>query len=261
MRFTMRDLTYLQSPLRQIAIALILGAVLGGLGPFGTFERLEWLPRLFYWELAVAAVWGCVTVTGVLLTRHPLVARLPCLRQAMLVALVAALPGAFLVQVLTVGIGLTVMAQLSYPLILGYVLLITMPSVVPITLMLTPQPVAAPMPPEPAVVPVAPPAAPAFHQRIPAGLGDGLLAVAAEDHYLRLHTDLGSDLILMRLSDALRELEGCDGLRVHRSWWVARAAVAQAVRDGQRARLILTNGLEVPVSRTYMPDLRQQGWL
>ena len=43
-----------------------------------------------------------------------------------------------------------------------------------------------------------------FLDRLPPKLrGATLHAVQAEDHYLRLHTDRGSDLILMRLSDAV----------------------------------------------------------
>ncbi|WP_292050516.1 LytTR family DNA-binding domain-containing protein, partial [Brevundimonas sp. UBA5866] len=56
-----------------------------------------------------------------------------------------------------------------------------------------------------------------FLQRLPAKLrGAELWAVQAEDHYLRLHTERGSDLILMRLSDAIDELDGLEGARTHR---------------------------------------------
>ena len=56
-------------------------------------------------------------------------------------------------------------------------------------------------------------AAPAkFLDRIPLKLRGGeLYAVQAEDHYLRLHTSKGSDLILLRLADAVAELEGIEG--------------------------------------------------
>src|SRR5690606_15189181 len=64
---------------------------------------------------------------------------------------------------------------------------------------------------------------PRFLTRLPHRLkGAAIRAVEAEDHYLRVHTDQGSDLILMRLSDAVKELEGLDGAQTHRSWWVAR---------------------------------------
>lgn len=103
--------------------------------------------------------------------------------------------------------------------------------------------------------------APRFLDRLPPKLrGAELYAVAAEDHYLRLHTSRGTDLILMRLSDAMAELEGLEGAQTHRSWWVARAAVAQARRSDGRAVLKLASGVEAPVSRTYAKALRDAGW-
>ncbi len=103
---------------------------------------------------------------------------------------------------------------------------------------------------------------PKFLDRLPAKLrGAELWAVEAEDHYLRLHTSLGQDLILLRLSDAVAELEGIEGAQVHRSWWVAREAIAEAVRGDGRATLTLKDGVEVPVSRTYARLLRQQRWI
>ena len=85
-------------------------------------------------------------------------------------------------------------------------------------------------------------------------------ALQAEDHYLRVHTSLGSDLILMRLSDAIAELDGLDGAQTHRSWWVAKTAVASARRIDERAVIMLPNGVEAPVSRKFAPALRRAGW-
>ncbi|WP_332657201.1 LytTR family DNA-binding domain-containing protein [Brevundimonas sp.] len=105
-------------------------------------------------------------------------------------------------------------------------------------------------------------AAPArFLDRLPPRLrGAALHAVQAEDHYLRLHTDRGSDLILMRLSDAVAELEGLEGAQTHRSWWVARDAVRDVKRNDGRAALSLEGGLVAPVSRRYARALREAGW-
>lgn len=107
-----------------------------------------------------------------------------------------------------------------------------------------------------------PGAAPArFLERLPPKLrGARLIAVQAEDHYLRLHTAQGSDLILMRLSDALAELEGLEGAQTHRSWWVARDAVVSVARGDGRATLTLDRGLTAPVSRRYARALRDAGW-
>ncbi|WP_453977000.1 LytTR family DNA-binding domain-containing protein [Brevundimonas sp. Marseille-Q4549] len=100
-----------------------------------------------------------------------------------------------------------------------------------------------------------------FLQRLPARLrGATLHAVQAEDHYLRLHTDRGSDLILMRLSDAVEELEGLEGAQTHRSWWVAREAVRGVERGDGRAVLTLEGGLRAPVSRRYARALREADW-
>lgn len=51
-------------------------------------------------------------------------------------------------------------------------------------------------------------------------------ALRAEDHYLNVITATGSQMILMRMSDAVAELSEIDGLQIHRSYWVARAGVA-----------------------------------
>jgi DNA-binding LytR/AlgR family response regulator len=110
-----------------------------------------------------------------------------------------------------------------------------------------------------AAQPDAPPAK--FLDRLPPRLrGAELFAVEAEDHYLRLHTSLGQDLILMRLADAVAELEGLEGAQTHRSWWVARGAVTSAERLDGRAVLTLRDGAEAPVSRGFARALRAAGW-
>ncbi|MFN3521028.1 MAG: LytTR family DNA-binding domain-containing protein [Phenylobacterium sp.] len=105
-------------------------------------------------------------------------------------------------------------------------------------------------------------APPRFLERLPPKLaGAELWAVEAEDHYLRLHTSKGQDLILMRLADAVAELDGIEGAQVHRSWWVSREAVVGAERGDGRAILTLKDGSKVPVSRTYAKAIRERGWI
>jgi DNA-binding LytR/AlgR family response regulator len=101
----------------------------------------------------------------------------------------------------------------------------------------------------------------AFLRRIPAKLGTDLIYIEVEDHYLGVHTNLGSDLILFRMSDAVAELDPMFGRQVHRSYWVAKRGVASIERDRYRIRLLLTTGVQIPVSRTYLPALREAGWL
>ena len=113
-----------------------------------------------------------------------------------------------------------------------------------------------------AAITLADPAPPKFLERLPLKLrGAEVWAVEAEDHYLRLHTSKGQDLVLLRLADAIAELQGIEGMQVHRSWWVARDAIADAKRGDGRATLTLKDGAEVPVSRTYAGLLRERGWI
>ena len=86
-----------------------------------------------------------------------------------------------------------------------------------------------------------------------------LYAISSEDHYLRIHTSLGEEMILMRLADALRELADADGLQTHRSWWVSRAGVAEARRENGKLVLELKSGGEAPVSRTYTTAVKEAG--
>lgn len=100
-----------------------------------------------------------------------------------------------------------------------------------------------------------------FLERLPAKLkGAVIYAISSEDHYLRVHTSKGADLILMRLSDAITELEGLEGAQTHRSWWVARDAVESVRRDGDKVVLIIRGGAEAPVSRPNIRPLREAGW-
>ncbi len=98
-----------------------------------------------------------------------------------------------------------------------------------------------------------------FLKRLPANLGDELLCLTVEDHYVRVHTPLGNTLILMRFADALLELEEYEGMQVHRSWWVAINAVEKVSKDKRRHILILKNGMKVPVSQRYNEKIKESG--
>jgi DNA-binding LytR/AlgR family response regulator len=50
-------------------------------------------------------------------------------------------------------------------------------------------------------------------------------------------------------------------LQVHRAHWVARDQVRTARRSGARAILTMTDGSEVPVSRSFVPVVKAAGLL
>lgn len=89
-----------------------------------------------------------------------------------------------------------------------------------------------------------------------------LLAIVAEDHYCRVHTSDGaSALVHHRFGDALEEVAGLDGLRVHRGAWAADAGVRSASREGRRWLLELADGGRIKVSAPYVAAVRARGWL
>ena len=83
-----------------------------------------------------------------------------------------------------------------------------------------------------------------------------LLCLEMDDHYLKVHTDKGQHMLLMRLKDALMQLEGFPGLQTHRSWCVANHAVVSVNKENRKMSLLLTNHLEVPVSRTFVEAVK-----
>ena len=88
-----------------------------------------------------------------------------------------------------------------------------------------------------------------------------LIALQAEDHYVRVHTKAGSDLVLMRFSDAVEAAEAAQpGFRLHRSWWASAAALEAVSYKRGSGEARLDGGLTAPVSRTYYPALREAGW-
>jgi hypothetical protein len=92
---------------------------------------------------------------------------------------------------------------------------------------------------------------PRLFARIDAARRGALVSISGRDHYVDVVTEAGQTEILIRFSDALRELDGVQGLQVHRSHWVAADAVAGTQRAGGKVCVVLRDGRQVPVSRPY----------
>jgi len=238
--------------LRGVAVALAAGVLLALTEAFGMGEASLGV-RLAYWLplMLVGALWG--QLCSLLVERHIDMDRRPWLTVMALTALMSG-PLAIVVWAVTSWVFRGQSLQLAdLPDFLGPVLVVT-GAVSALNVFLGRTPVQTH-----AALPGAKPAR--FIERLPFKLrGAAIRAVSSEDHYLRIHTDRGSDLILMRLSDALVELEGLEGAQTHRSWWVARDAVRDVSRGDGRATLTLEGGLEAPVSRRYAKALRDAGW-
>ncbi len=102
---------------------------------------------------------------------------------------------------------------------------------------------------------------PDIFERIKPGLRSAdIYALSAEDHYVRVITSAGDDLILMRLSDAIKETAPLIGLQVHRSWWVAEKGVKSVSRADGKMTITLNNDSVVPVSRANQKIVRDASW-
>lgn len=100
-----------------------------------------------------------------------------------------------------------------------------------------------------------------LREKLPLGVRDeDILAISAQDHYVTVQLPSGDHLIHMRFGDAVALMAGIDGLQVHRSWWVAKAAVKTIERSGRQWEVALANGQVAPVSRAGASRLKEAGW-
>jgi hypothetical protein len=97
---------------------------------------------------------------------------------------------------------------------------------------------------------------PQLLDRLPPGFGERIRCLEMEDHYVRVHGEHRSDLLLMRLADAIRETAPVPGVQVHRGWWVALDAIAAQEREGRRTVLRLDDGKRVPVAGSRVGAVR-----
>lgn len=87
---------------------------------------------------------------------------------------------------------------------------------------------------------------------------DSVEAIEAQQHYIRIYTSSGEKTVLYRFGDAISEIDEDQGVQVHRSWWVNKSFVERLIRLSDRSTVIMKSGLEVPVSRTYAREAREQ---
>ena len=119
----------------------------------------------------------------------------------------------------------------------------------------------APVMPAAAIAPPptaqAPGDAPALFDRLPARLGRDVVRLEAQQHYLRVVTTRGEQLLLHGLSPAVDEMarRGVAGMQIHRSSWVAWAHVERLdLRPGSPAA-VLRDGTRLPIGRRRIREV------
>lgn len=225
-------------------------------GPFGTFQTQPVLDRVLYWALVIGiSIIIAYTARIVVWRVWPSLSWVASEAVATLIFGATYTPVLWQINVAWFGGAQALM--ISFPVLLGFVLLVAASVSVFIAAF---NGVPVPDDPPPAAAPDALSAslAPPLLSRLPTDLRGEIFAVCANDHYVHVFTDRGRVSLLMRFADAVAELGDLDGLKVHRSHWVARAAVAAQRRSSGRMFLVLKNGVEVPVSRSYRAEVERQ---
>jgi hypothetical protein len=96
--------------------------------------------------------------------------------------------------------------------------------------------------------------------RFSADSGARLLRISSDSHHIRVITNDGEEhRLLMRLRDAVAEIDLEPGLYVHHSHWVARSEIVRVVRESGREVVELASGETVPIGPKYRPDLITAG--
>lgn len=253
---------------------LVTVGLLVYLGPFGTWESLTLSDRLLFWTTTVGANWLVAHIVFSVTIRSFVARSWPTWPALVLAALATALPGTGTVW-LVVAIYLDYQPSDIFGILDLYARVFVLHFVIGALVYhlierkfpqresvreanaLESSARRERMDAEPDATPEA-----ALLTRLPAHSRAELLHLRMQDHYVEVHTAAGSELLLLRFRDALREVESVNGLQVHRSHWVARNAVAGVERRrGGRVVLRLVNGTRVPVSRSFAPALKNQGWI
>lgn len=257
----------------DIAVLTAIGVVLAVLAPLGS-GYMTLAERIAYWVSMALAGYLLYRPIGAQIV--PLAARLDLPEWFMWCASVAiaTVPMATLVWIVNAGSG-PVRAPSAETALVHYLSVLVVGAVVTLMFNLLPVTRAAAMPqPGPsesdgppiadqwsASAPVPAESVNPLLDQLPPVLGTDVIALEMEDHYVRVHTALGSELVLMRLRDAMALMTEVEGMQVHRSWWVARDAVEDVQRDGRNIRLKLARDLEAPVARAKVVELRAARWI
>jgi len=98
--------------------------------------------------------------------------------------------------------------------------------------------------------------------RISAPEGARLGRVWSDNHHIVVRTTDGTDYrILMRLRDAVNEIDVEPGYCVHRSHWLATSQITEIEREQGREIIKMPCGASVPVGPKYRPELVEAGFL
>jgi len=257
----MREITKQSRADQRIAVFALAIFICVFLGPFDTSDDLEFWDRVVFWSIAISVIGVFMEfcITAAIESRW--LRALPSLFQVAIGSAIGSVPGTAFVITLNkvfrpdhlidvvfpvLSLQVTIMAIL----IAGLAHLVasrsgtsaseetseaTLKDVPPITLQTA-----------------------RLAQRLPTRLREGqIISMSMQDHYVNVATTLGSEMILMRMADAIDLLDGIAGVHTHRSPWAAQAHSNGLTRVARRHTLTLSDGRSIPVSSSYRNAVEQ----
>jgi hypothetical protein len=238
MQLTLREMKRYRVP---FLIWLTVSVVAGVAGPFGTLDAMGNGPRIAYWACVVGGSIVLSILADTIAKRFGRIGN-------------AAVWACFVVVVSAMLHGINSLAFSAWGGVTDWIYITATVALVTAAVKLIAWGISTSNgTPEPEVLRADP-----FMARLPIEIRGSLVRIEAQDHYLNVVTARGSTLILMRLGDAMGELEG-RGLQVHRSHWVAVNGVTQRRRDKGRDLLVMSDGAEVPISRSFRAAAQEAG--
>ncbi|WP_157019276.1 LytTR family DNA-binding domain-containing protein [Mesorhizobium xinjiangense] len=261
LQFTKRELQRLFFSPRFWACLAGAAVLLGLAGPFGTYEALALPARLAYWAAIAAATYFTGVACVFFLARTMSPRAFPRHLHFVAAGALAGIPVAVVVTAVNAAVFparddvLAFVPLVFYTMAIAAVVSALVPSLAGAHVAAAQQGVATGSvggereQPRPRIV-----------DRMPADARGELSHMTVEDHYVNVRTTRGGGLVLMRLGDAIAETQGVEGMRIHRSHWVAKNAVRDLVRSKGRLFVRLKDGTMLPVSRTYRSEVRSAGF-
>jgi len=254
MLFALREVRRLYSTKKVLAALLGIALILGISGPFGTSGFMRLGPLVVYWIIITFTTFAAGTFVGAVSAEY---CKARKLSQATSIALTSVGTG---VAAIMIVVGVNWAALGLAPTTPGYFWSLMLTTFITATIIavilfyadLRGAQIDAP--PERSN-------GPSILLRLPIEKRGLLISLSVSDHYVEVVTDKGAELVLMRLADAIKETEDSKGMQVHRSHWIAFDSVALAKRTGDRAILTMSDGRDIPVSRSYVPAVKQAGIL
>jgi hypothetical protein len=237
---------------QYLGIWAVLAPLAAVAGPFGTFSALGFGSRLLYWGIVIGV--SLILALGIRAAiRRYLGPMLGLLLSDLLLILVFAISFSPFLFAFSAYFAARYGSVQVFPLDfqdLALLVFVVCLAVAIVHLVWRPRPNLA----EPADGPgesAAAPDRPDLGARLPEDMRGPVLVVSVRDHYVDVFTPKGKSALLMRFSDALRELDPKKGMQIHRSHWVADAHVRALQRDGTRRLVQLACGTVLPISRSF----------